>query len=233
MENAMRLLSVNADAKTVKGVKRGYLTGILYLAPARVAGGPNMCPFADRCMDPCLNTSGRGGMNTTQRARIRKTRWYIADRMGFEMALAKDIEALERKAKREGLTPVVRVNGTSDQPRLARDMAIAYPNIMFYDYTKVPNPWGRERANYRLTYSYDGPHRTADAKAALEHGINVAVVFDTKKGAHLPRMWWGRKVVDGDETDLRFLDPRGVVVGLRAKGRARKDRSGFVVRLGE
>lgn len=227
----MRYLSVNADAKTVKGVKHGYLTGVLYLSPHESGQtGVNVCPFADKCIASCLNTAGRGGFNTTQSARRRKTQEMVSDRKAFEEALAKDIEALVRKAKREGLTPCVRVNGTSDLHKMALRLAERFPTVQFYDYTKNPHALDRPlRFNYHLTFSADGMANELECVTALLKGFNVAVVFDTRKGEALPDTMWGVRVIDGDESDLRFLDPQGVVVGLRAKGKARKDTSGFVV----
>ena len=107
-------------------------------------------------------------------------------------------------------------------------MADEFPDVQFYDYTKLPKPELRIRPNYALTFSYSG-HNLPDAPDALAHGVNVAVVFAVRKGFELPETWNGYRVIDGDLHDLRFLDPKGVVVGLRAKGRAKKQTSAFVV----
>jgi hypothetical protein len=133
-----------------------------------------------------------------------------------------------RQAEREGLKPAVRFNGTSDLPWVAMQMAKEFPMVQFYDYTKLPKSWLRTRYNYSLTFSYSGEN-LAECLEALEHGVNVSVVFDTRKGQDLPESWMGYKVIDGDEHDVRFLDPRGVIVGLRAKGEAKKVQSSFVV----
>lgn len=224
------LLSVGTDAKTVKGEKKGYLTGILYLAPSDSAGkGINTCAHASPgCRAACLFTAGRAQFTPSiNKARIRKTHELFADRAGFQAQLEKDILALERKAKRENLTPCVRINGTSDLPWLAQNMARRFPHIQFYDYTKHPEPQKRMLPNYHLTFS-NSEINMQDSLAALENSVSVAVVFPVKKGKPLPEMWNGYVVIDGDESDLRFADPDGVVVGLRAKGKARKDASGFV-----
>jgi hypothetical protein len=224
-----RYLSVSSDAKTIKGEKRGYLTGILYLAPASTSGIANVCAHATRgCMDSCLNTAGRASVYPAIiRARIRKTRELFADRGKFTAALKRDIDTLVRRARKRALTPCVRVNGTSDLPWLARELARAFPKVQFYDYTKHPRAWERTMDNYHLTFSHSESNHL-DAMACLSRGINIAVVFDTRKGQPLPEKWHGYRVVDGDVSDLRFADPSGVVVGLRAKGRARHDCSGFV-----
>jgi hypothetical protein len=225
----MRLLSVNVDAKTIKGKKYGYLTGILYLAPSDISG-INVCAMAtEGCKAGCLFTAGRASMYPKiNEARIRKTRELFADRQTFLSNLRLDIQALIRKATRENLTPCVRLNGTSDLPWLALTLAQEYPTVQFYDYTKLPKAYARIRPNYHLTFSHSETN-LADCLDSLRNSINVAVVFDTKKGHVLPDSWHGFKVTDGDLSDLRFTDQSGVVVGLRAKGKARKDcSSGFV-----
>jgi hypothetical protein len=164
-------------------------------------------------------------------ARIRKTVELKNNREAFLLQLEKDIQALVRKAERKNLIPCVRVNGTSDLPWLALEMAARFPDVNFYDYTKLPHPWTRVRANYSLTFSH-AENNLADCLDSLAHGVNVAVVFGTKKGQPLPETWHGFKVVSGDESDLRFLDARGVVIGLYAKGKAKADCTGFVERNG-
>jgi hypothetical protein len=224
------LLGVSADAKTVKGEKKGYLTGIMYLAPANTSGVINVCANASEgCKASCLNTAGRAGMfPMILEARKAKTLWMVNDYDTFEAQLVRDIEALVRKAERENMTPCVRVNGTSDLPKLAWKMAARFPNVQFYDYTKHPAPWMHTRENYHLTFSLSETNE-AQAREALAHGVNVAVPFFVKKGKPLPTTFLGVPVIDGDETDLRFLDKaKGVVVGLRAKGKAKKDCTGFV-----
>jgi hypothetical protein len=233
---SLPLLSISADAKTVKGEKKGFLTAILYLAPADESvssGGFNTCPKASEgCKAGCLFTAGRSAIfPKINLARIRKTVELKNNRAEFLAQLARDIRGLIRKAKRENLIPCVRVNGTSDLPFLAHAMAELFPNVQFYDYTKLPHPWTRIRANYCLTFSH-AENNLADCLDSLAHGVNVAVVFGTKKGEPLPETWHGFKVVSGDESDLRFLDSQGVVIGLYAKGKAKQDATGFVERQG-
>jgi hypothetical protein len=221
-------ISVSADAKTIKGEKRGFLTGILYLAPAN-SSGINTCANASPgCIGACLNTAGRAGIfPAIQKARLSKTKELFADREKFIQRLVKDIRALERQATRQGLTPCVRVNGTSDLPWLAQRMAREFPHIRFYDYSKHPRIWEHTTLpNYHLTFSHSETN-LAECLETLAHGANVAVVFDTKKGQPLPATWHGYPVHDGDISDLRFLDKFGVI-GVRAKGKAKKDCTGFV-----
>ena len=228
------LLTVSGDAKTVKGETQGYLTGILYGAPAETSGVMNTCTFAtDGCKASCLFTAGRAAFTPTIiTGRINKTRWYHAEPETFKAQLRSNIRSLIRKASKQGFVPCVRLNGTTDIPKLAMQFAAEFPSVMFYDYTKLPKPWLRERSNYKLTFSLS-ENNESDARQALAHGVNVAVVFHVKKGQPLPTHFMGHEVIDGDLTDLRFTDGkasdgRAVIVGVRAKGKAKKDVSGFV-----
>jgi hypothetical protein len=241
-------LLTTGNPKTEKGVARGFLTNILHLAPARLAGnGINTCPMATvGCAAGCLNTAGRGGMfkrgettNTIQTARIRKTVLFFEQRETFMTKLASEIASQIKRASKLGVTPVFRLNGTSDirwetvpvtvvTGRGKRTVSVRYDNIMsafqsvqFYDYTKIANRRDIP-ANYHLTFSL-AEDNDVFAQQAFTNGMNVAAVFRT-----LPATFMGRTVVNGDETDLRFLDARGVIVGLKAKGRAKKDTTGFV-----
>ena len=234
----MKLLSVSNDAKTIKGEKKGYLTGILYLAPSNESKVINTCPSASKgCRMACLFTAGRGVFDNVRQARIHKTVWYAHNRESFMAQLADDIAALIRKADKENLIPVVRLNGTSDiaweKEAIASfpNLMAKFPTIQFYDYTKI---YGRAIAfatdcnwpsNYHLTFS-KSESNDAKVAGALGANVTVSVVFAS---ADLPRRYFGRRVVNGDESDLRFLDDRGVVLGLKAKGKGRADTSGFVV----
>lgn len=233
-----KLLSIDTNAKTVKGQKLGFMTGILYLAPADLSGR-NVCPTAELagCKQACLNTAGRGAFNSVQQARLSKTEWFFADRQAFMLALVADVKRLVRKAERAGMVPLVRLNGTSDIRWESEPVTIGnvvYPNIMtlfpdvqFYDYTKLSNR-RNVPANYDLTFSYSG---TAGyqrfVREAVEAGMRIAVVF--RKREEIPATFIGLPTVDGDDSDVRHLDPKGAVVALYAKGKARKDTSGFVV----
>jgi hypothetical protein len=225
-----------ASYKTKKGEKDGYLTGILYLAPADEIGiadkkhlNVNLCPGATaECRQACLFTAGRGVMSNVYSGRIRKTKMFLEDRETFKDQLREDIKALIRQGQRENLIPCVRLNGTSDivWEKYAADIMSEFSDIQFYDYTKLAGRFKKQLpANYHLTFSRSGEN-DHDCIQLLEAGHNVAVVFS----GELPEAWQGFKVVDGDKNDLRFLDGKGVVVGLKAKGRARgASVGGFVV----
>jgi hypothetical protein len=169
-----------------------------------------------------------GVFPSIKESRIRKTRWFLNNQDSFVQALTDDIATLIRDAKRRGLKPCVRINGTSDLPKLAQLMASRFPEVQFYDYTKIPRAWKRTMANYHLTFSHSGENMQ-ECFEALAHGVNVAVVFH---GA-LPDAWDGYRVVDGDKSDLRFLDPKGVIVGLKAKGTARSMAAGGFIQIGK
>lgn len=230
----MKLLTINNN-KTTKGEKLGVLTGILYLAPARISGY-EVCPKRSAgCTQSCLFTAGMGKFSTVQKARIAKAKMFFEKRDEFMDQLRKDIKALVKKAEKLGFKPAVRLNGTSDIEWTRTGIMNEFPGIQFYDYTKVLK---RVKAslpgNYHLTFSKNEIN-DEEAIEALNAGANVAIVFNTKKGAPLPTKWNGFSVWDGDDTDTRFMDPRaggtskGIVIGLRAKGDAKKDKTGFVV----
>jgi hypothetical protein len=231
---SLQLVSIGNDPKTVKGEKKGYLTGILYQAPCRLARtGVDNCPHATKgCKKGCLYRAGRGQFTSTQKARVRRTRWFHRNRKTFLLTLDREIGALERKASALNMSACFRPNGTSDLAweKFAKSLIAKRPGVQWYDYTKNPVRMrkflrGEFPTNYHLTLSRSETNDDACVKC-LKMGGNVAVVF---RGKELPATWKGFPVVDGDEDDLRFLNLKGVVVGLKAKGPARNDRTGFVV----
>lgn len=204
----MRLLT-SKNHKTQKSIKQGYLTGILHLAPSNLSGVMNTCPFASKgCRAACLNTSGYGVYKRTQDARIKKTKWFYKDRKGFIKQLIKDIEALERKAKREHLIPCVRLNGTSDIPWEQYNIIQRFPHIKFYDYTKnikrmASNSLAQNIPNYHLIFSRSETNEKHIPKL-LKSKKSIAVVFRDK----LPKTFFGAKVINGEKNDLRFWKTR-------------------------
>jgi len=238
MASTFRLLST-ANAKIMKGQAFGYLTTILHLAPSWLSGR-NVCPMAtEECAADCLNTTGNGNYPNTKAARLRKTLHYFNSHEVFMAELVADVQALVKMAAKKNMVPAIRLNGTSDL-RFENDavtvdgveyknIMTAFPTLIWYDYTKIPNR-RNVPSNYHLTFSRSGKN-DADCKKILKSGGNVAIVYGTKKGKSLPNSWNGYPVIDGDLTDLRFLDAKGVVVGLRAKGKAqgKGSESGFVL----
>lgn len=252
------LIRSGNNAKTIKGDGE-YETAIMYLAPFKLAMVGNVCPMAETagCIAGCLNTAGRGSFNNVQQARIKKTKRYFADRTAFMAELVADLERFVRYCTKRGVKPAVRLNGTSDiqwevahpvdrkltrqvhpqQENPARYASVfhAFPEVQFYDYTKVYKRVYRDLpSNYRLVLSYSEANERYAYEvmtAANDTGTNVAVVFRTKtlRDSHMHSNRLEREVIDGDSDDLRFLDPQGVIVGLYAKGKAKQDTSGFVV----
>lgn len=236
----MKLLTpAHANAKTAKNTQFAqFQTYILHLAPAKLSGY-NMCPAASAgCAAACLNTAGRGAFSNVQQARIRKTKLFVEHKAEFMQLLKADLDAVQRKATKAGRKAVVRLNGTSDvQWELVRffehkNVFEAYPNIQFYDYTKIlrrlERLFANPIANYHVTFSR-AEDNTQETILALTMGFNVAAVFS----GDVPKEFLGAKTIDGDSHDLRFLDAKGKSVGhivaLKAKGKAKKDLSGFVV----
>lgn len=229
------LLSCGGNAKTIKGDGSEYLTAIMYLTPWKSVG-VNLCPMAEQaaCLEGCLNTAGRGQMSSVQLGRARKTQWYATDRAGFMDQLHADLTSFVTHCAKRGIQPCVRLNGTSDVRweligvKGFANIMLAFPMVQFYDYTKIANRKGLP-SNYQLTWSYSGASE-AYAKqyvAAKVNGLNIAVVF--RKKENIPQEYLGLPTIDGDRDDMRFLDPKGVVVALYAKGKAKVDTSGFVV----
>ena len=222
----MSLLST-ANTKTMKGEKYGYLTYIMHLAPSLISGY-QVCPKASAgCAAACLNKAGMGVFSNVQEARITRTKLFFEERANFMTQLATEIRKAKKKAAKEGLKLLVRLNGTSDiafekiRAGEYRNVLEMFPDVQFYDYTKII---GRSVPdNYHLTFS-KSESNDRDVSTAIRNGLNVAVVFDK-----LPETYLGRPVVSGDDTDIRVNDPHGVVIGLKAKGPAKRDLSGFVV----
>lgn len=254
LEFGVKALLTRNNYKTDKSVKFGYLAAILHLAPYKISGR-NVCSMAElaSCIQGCLNTSGHGGMastftevsgvsvpdNIVQTARINRTKFYHAERGAFMMLLAHEISVFIKYAEKLDLTPCIRLNGTSDirwevghyveyKGNLYHSIFDTFQSVQFYDYTKIPN---RKHIpnNYHLTWSYSGASEKYAAMRPAE--FSWAVVFNTAKNEDLPDSFLGRPVIDADQHDLRFLDSSQCVAGLRAKGRAKQDTSGFVVHV--
>jgi hypothetical protein len=224
----MALLTTK-NPKIEKSDKAGtaYLSCIMHLAPANTSGY-QVCPHSSAgCRASCLNTAGRGKCGNVQFARIKRTKMLVEHEKTFKQQLVDEIAKFVRKCEKLGKKPAVRLNGTSDVmfERIFPHLFERFPTVQFYDYTKNIGRLFNTPKNYYLLYSRseDTPDRIV--RMVLAGGFNVAVVFDK-----IPRKWQGYRVVNGDNSDLRFLEPAGVVIGLSAKGRAKKDKSGFVVK---
>lgn len=210
----MILLTLN-NPKLEKGRSYGWLLAGLHLAPA-FESGTNMCPAHTReCASVCLYFAGRGTSKKIQQARIRRAKYFIEDREFFLKQLRGEIAALRATAFSKGLRLAIRLNVTSDVRWERFGIPQEFPDVMFYDYTKIP---GRSTPdNYKLCFSFSG-HNLNECLKELAAGRCVAIPFRQK-----PVEFFGYPVIDGDAHDLRFLDPPGHVVALSPKGRLRRD----------
>lgn len=212
-----------------------YFSRIVYLAPDDLADGKNtLCPYAKiaKCNEACLNTAGMGKFSNVQQSRIRKSLLFLNEPQEFMRQLVEDVNKFLRECDRLGKKPALRLNGTSDiqwetiEVDGHENIFAMFPQIQFYDYTKIPTRKVEHIPNYHLTWSYSEAN---DKYATLFDKVsnNIAVVFRDA----LPKMFKGLKVINGDKHDMRFLDETQVVVGLIEKGEAKKDTSGFVIDL--
>jgi len=217
-----------------KTSKNALQTFILYLAPSDIIGSHNLCPFASNgCKASCLYTAGRGAFSNVQLARINKTKFWAYDRAGFYIQLANEILKIHDNAMKSGEKIAIRLNGTSDVDHLdllkrysgINFLDSFYNDLLFYDYTKNPNHVKKYlNSNYKITFSRSEINDD-NVIDILKNGGNVAIVFKND----LPATYFGFPVINGDDTDLRYFDPKNVIIGLKAKGKAKKDNSGFVI----
>lgn len=228
----MGLLNIGNNAKTIKGdVKGEYLSAILYLAPAKTSGYQT-CPSAtEGCRASCLFTAGRGRMPKIQEARVKKTKMLLEEKETFRATLYKEFVAFSKKCDKLKVKPAVRLNGTSDIDWATKfpELFLDFPHFKLYDYTKQEKVMqnymdGKYPANKYLTFSRSEINWNF-CKHVLDNGFTVAAVFEK-----VPTKYEGYNVIDGDLTDLRFLDEQGCIVGLKSKGKARRDTTGFVIK---
>jgi hypothetical protein len=231
----MQKILNSGNTKTAKGEKLGWKTFGIHFAPSKLSGF-NVCKWASKgCAMACLNLSGMGVFSNVQESRIKKTIWFFKDKLGFLTKLVKEIQSAIKSAEKKDLLPCFRLNLTSDLPWenirfKGKSILDWFPTVQFYDYTKSTERMseflrGGLPKNYHLTLSRSEESNELELVATLNSGGNVAIVFRDK----LPEAWNGFEVIDGDKSDLRFLDKPGVVVGLIEKGLAKKDETGFVL----
>ena len=219
MYTKTKLLSTN-NAKTIKGEKLGYKSYILYMSSFKDnSKGINLCSHASKgCSDSCLVGSGMGGIYTTvQNGRRNKAEWFLENRNEFLNTLVKEITNAIKLNKDKAI-PVFRLNGTTDitwekfKIKDNKNIFELFPDTQFYDYTKNYKRFEKELPkNYQLTFS----RSEINHKKAMElliRGFNVAMVFNK-----LPNTFEGFKVINADLDDLRFLDEKNVICGLKYK----------------
>jgi len=242
--------SVNNSSKLMKNGKvSNQLTYGLYLAPARVSGYNTCSHSTPECRMGCLNTSGRAGIEANcnrtpiANARIKKTKLFFEYTAFFMEWLIADIRANQLKAIKSDMGFSARLNCTSDIDWQnvfveGKNIFSIFPDVQFYDYTKNANKFNNLPANYHLTYSYTGRNWEL-CEALLQRGHNVAMVFDVKSENDLPKYVGQYQVVNGDLTDYRIDDAKGIIVGLKWKRIANRENekkilnSCFVVRPDE
>jgi hypothetical protein len=236
-----KVLLTTQNAKTIKGEDLGYKTLICYMSPHKQnTFGRNLCPKATAgCMASCLFTAGRGRFSNVKIGRLRKSEFFLSNKDLFMEQLVTEINTAVRNKKDKQIC--VRLNGTTDVPfeniKVGKfdNIMSMFPDIQFYDYTKVFARLKKELPkNYHLTFSRaETETNHKESLLALQMGFNVAVVFNVKDETELPSTYMGFKVINGDMHDLVFKhktnNGKGIIVGLKAKGMAKKDTSGFVV----
>ena len=229
-----RLMFKSGNPKTDKNQSVEGLENIvvlhLNLAPADLSGY-NVCPMASQgCKSACLHTAGNPVFQAQKdKGRINRARFYMQDRDKFMTQLTRELVNFVKWCDKNKKIGVVRLNTTSDISWENYNLFEKFPMLQFYDYTKIQKralkfARGEYPTNYHLTYSLNEDNYDK-AMQVLNEGGNIAVVFRKD----LPDTFMGKKVVNGDLHDLRYLDPKNVVVGLKAKGKAKTDYSGFVM----
>ena len=241
--NKQKILSIDTNAKTVKGQKYNYLTAIVYFASHKQSGF-NVCAQASKqCSENCLFFAGRGKFKNIQKSRIKKTRYYFEYRENFMHQLKHEIQLFLNKAKRLNMIPCIRLNGTSDinyySYKFDNDLNIfdTFKEVQFYDYSVIYKRMSlymdnKLPKNYHLTFSRKEDNQFS-VMQVLNNGFNASVVFEK----YLPKIYKGFEVINGDQSDLRFLDKKNVVVGLvykKTKGDTTKiDNDSFIIKQSE
>ena len=221
----------STNSKTAKNDNDTY---ILYLAPYNQNSKKiNICPKASKgCAAACLFTAGRGAFSNVIKARQNKTEYYLQDKKAFINQLATELIKIDKKASKNKNQTLIRLNGTSDLDfifllkKYANFDISNYNNLHFYDYTKILGKVKKysNNKNYTLTFSR-AEDNEQDIFQAVKYGANVSAVFN----GNLPKTYKGIPVIDGDKTDNEMLKYKGFILGLKAKGKARTDKSGFVI----
>jgi hypothetical protein len=202
--------------------------GAIRIASLSMMPDATICPGskAAGCFHTCLKSAGMGAWHSVAAGRQSRTDYWHADQAGFLDQLRRELRAFVKTCKRQGLKPVARLNTISDIAWESHGIPQAFPEILFYDYTKRAARLGKVPANYLLMFSYSGRDQyAAQVERAEQSNAPMAVVFN----GPMPEYFAGRPVIDGDESDLVNAMAGRVIVGLKAKGKAGNDRSGFVV----
>ena len=240
LQTTARIKKLLSDGSTNAKTKKNSLKSfILYLSPyTQNSFGKNLCANATKgCIDSCLFTAGMGSFSNVQKARIAKTDYLLSDKVGFLDQLAKELLYHYAKAKKAGERVAVRLNGTSDldfftllQKYAQLDVTKLADHMAFYEYTKNINYIKRWEGAPNITYTFSKSESNASLiPAAMAYGANVAAVFRKELPATYNVGGTEIPVIDGDTSDIIMMYNKGKIIGLRAKGKAKKDYSGFVI----
>lgn len=220
---------VSISQKHAKAETYNEHTYTIYLAPAN-SSGFEVCPGRTaECTRLCLNMSGRNKIgsytadNKIEKARIKKTQLLHENREFFVNWVIEEIKTAKAKAEALGFRFSVRLNNTSDiSPEMfyvrkngvKMNLLQIFPDVQFYDYTKVASRVSlvKKYPNYDLTYSFSGVNLDTCLEM-LKNNIRVAMVFAPK----LPETYLGYTVENGDLFDMRYLQPKNIIVGLKFK----------------
>ena len=219
MQKVGKLLSTNM--KLIKDKLAGYdVTGI-QLAPANI-GGYEVCASRSKgCTKACIYVSGRGRFTATQIARIKRKLLFFQYKNTFKSQLIKEITAFVKKCAKNNVKPAIRLNVFSDLPyeRIFPELFTMFPQVSYYDYTKIKSRLDKSKlpSNYHLTFSRSEDTSDNEVLEIIKAGFNVAIPFNCKKH-QLPKSFLNIPVIDGDLSDIRFLDNQASIVGLSVKG---------------
>ena len=223
------LNTTGGNTKIAKSMKTTLGTDKVRIASLSMMPNDTLCPSRHNagCASPCLQSAGRGRMSNVAKGRQRKTDWFMSDREGFLTQLRKEMHSFIRTCSKQGIKPVFRLNTISDvQWETLLDLEGEFGDAFFYDYTKLAHRLGKTPSNYKLMFSFSSRSKyRKQVLKAMQHNVPVAVVFE----GELPKAFLNRPVIDGDQSDIQNVQSGRVVVGLRAKGDAKHDTSGFVV----
>ena len=231
------LLTLQGNTKLDKTNKLndGYNTGIIHMISADKSGR-NVCKhYSEGCKLVCIDIQGRGVFKNVIKARLFRTNLFFDDLDGFKARLVFEIGKAYSKTIKQGLKLAIRLNGTSDIPyeRVFPELFDMFgpDKLTAYDYTKYPykeRPIENLPVNYDLTFSRSETNGV-DFLESLHYGRRATMVIKAKKYEALPTKWGPYRIIDGDKNDKMFQYPGSVVIGLRAKGTAMHDTTGFAL----
>ena len=229
----MKLLNTsNGNTKIAKSAKSKLGTDNVRIASLSMMPNIHLCPSQEiaGCKEACLVSAGRGRFDNVAQGRQRKTDWFLGDRDGFVVQLRKEMTSFVKTCERQSVKAVFRLNTISDiQWEKLIDIGDEFSSAFLYDYTKLAGRLGKTPDNYKLMFSFSNAskYRNQLRLAMRSHADTpIAVVFDCE----IPDTFLGRPVIFGDDSDIVNVQSGRVIIALKAKGQAKNDATGFVVR---